>query len=104
MSIPTAVFLDTSILDGQNYNFLSVALTSLVNLAKDKKMTDLRKEMHAHLTSLVDPDAVTRAGFKKQEKMLLERVKSMSAADFYDDLVGRLGSMQARMLTYRYYA
>ena len=37
MSIPTAVFLDTSILDGQNYNFLSVALTSLVDLAKEQE-------------------------------------------------------------------
>ena len=75
-----------------------------VNLAKDKKLADLRKEMHAHLTSLVDPDAITRAGFQKQEKILLDRVKSMSAADFYDDLVGRLGSMQARMMTFRYYS
>jgi choline-sulfatase len=74
-----------------------------LNLAKDKKLADLRKEMHGHLTSLVDPDAVTQAGFRKQEKMLMDRVKSMSAADFYDDLVGRLGSMQARMLTYKYY-
>jgi choline-sulfatase len=74
-----------------------------VNLAKDKKLLDLRKEMHAHLTSLVDPDAVTRAGFQKQEKMLADRVKSMKAEEFYDDLVGRLGSMQARMMTYRYY-
>jgi hypothetical protein len=74
-----------------------------VNLAKDKKLADLRKQLHGHLTSLVDPDAVTEAGFRKQEKMLLDRVKSMSAVDFYDDLVGRLGSMQARMLTYRYY-
>jgi hypothetical protein len=38
MSIPTAVFLDTSILDAQNYNVSSVALTSLVNLSKDKKL------------------------------------------------------------------
>jgi choline-sulfatase len=74
-----------------------------VNLARDKKLADVRKELHGHLTSLVDPDAVTQAGFRKQENMLAERVKSMSAADFYDDLVGRLGSMQARMLTYRYY-
>ena len=38
MSIPTAVFLDTSILEGQNYNFGSVALTSLIELTKAKKL------------------------------------------------------------------
>lgn len=38
MSIPTAVFLDTSVLDAQNYNFSSVALTSLVNISRDKKL------------------------------------------------------------------
>ena len=75
-----------------------------VNLAKDKKLADLRRQLHTHLTSLVDPDAVTRAGFRKQDNMLRDRVKSMSAQEFYEDLEGRLGSMQARMLTYRYYA
>jgi len=74
-----------------------------VNLAKDKKYAEVRKAMYGHLASLVDPDKVTQAGFRKQENMLLDRVKSMSAADFYDDLVGRLGAMQARMITYRYY-
>jgi hypothetical protein len=74
-----------------------------VNLAKDKKYAEVRKQMYGHLASLVDPDKVTQAGFRKQENMLLDRVKSMSAADFYDDLVGRLGAMQARMITYRYY-
>src|SRR5262245_21574524 len=30
MSVPTAVFLDTSILDGQQYNFASTALATFV--------------------------------------------------------------------------
>lgn len=34
MSLPTAVFLDTSILAGQQYNFSSTALTTFIPLAK----------------------------------------------------------------------
>jgi hypothetical protein len=73
------------------------------NLAKDKKTADIRKELHAHLTSLVDPDAVTMAAFRKQEKILQERVRSMSKSEFYEDLEGRLGSIQARILAERHY-
>ncbi len=74
-----------------------------VNLARDKKFADVQKELHAHLTSLVDPDKVSMAAFRRQEEILRQRVKSMSRSDFEDDLVGRLGSMQARVITDRYY-
>src|SRR5688572_21649382 len=38
MSLPTAVFIDTSILAGQQYNFDSVALTSFIPVAASKKL------------------------------------------------------------------
>ena len=38
MSIPTAVFLDTSVLDGQQYNFQSTALSTFVPACNDKAM------------------------------------------------------------------
>jgi hypothetical protein len=38
MSHPTAVFLDTSILAGQQYNFTSAALATFIPVAKEKKL------------------------------------------------------------------
>jgi choline-sulfatase len=71
------------------------------NLAGENKA--LVKEMHGLLTSLLDPDAVTDRAFAEQQKRLDAMVKSMSRDDFYGELVGRLGSAQARVLTTRYY-
>jgi arylsulfatase A-like enzyme len=73
------------------------------DLAGDKKFADVRKELHAHLTSLVEPDRVTLDAFRRQDQILRDRVKSMSRDDFHDDLVGRLGSIQARTITDRHY-
>lgn len=73
------------------------------NLAKDPKHAAVRKEMHAHLTALVDPDQVTFAAFRKQNEVLARMVKENSRQEFYDELVGRLGPLQARMLTERSY-
>lgn len=44
MSIPTAVFLDTSILDGQQYNFQSTALSTFVPACKKQSVTLLLPE------------------------------------------------------------
>ncbi|MBI4873781.1 MAG: sulfatase-like hydrolase/transferase [Acidobacteria bacterium] len=74
-----------------------------VNLARDKKHAEVRKELHGHLTSLVDPDAVTHAAFDRQEQVLKRLVRENSRSGFYDMLVGRLGPIQARLLTDRYY-
>jgi hypothetical protein len=54
MSIPTAVFLDTSILDGQQYNFQSTALSTFVPVCKDRGLTLLlpeptEKEIERHI-------------------------------------------------------
>ena len=38
MSLPSAVFLDTSVLAGQQYNFASTALASFVPVAKERAL------------------------------------------------------------------
>lgn len=38
MSLPSAIFLDTSVLAGQNYNFSSSALKSFISIASEKKI------------------------------------------------------------------
>lgn len=73
------------------------------DLAGDKRFADVQKELHAHLTSLVEPDRVTLDAFRRQDQILRDRVKSMSRDDFHDDLVGRLGSIQARTITDHHY-
>lgn len=69
------------------------------NLAREKQCEGVRKEMHGLLTKLVDPDAVTAAGFARQRDVRDRLVRELSKAEFYDELVGRLGPMQARLLT-----
>jgi predicted nucleic acid-binding protein len=44
MSLPTAVFLDTSVLAGQQYNFASTALSTFIPLAKKHSLTLLLPE------------------------------------------------------------
>ncbi|MBS1825005.1 MAG: sulfatase-like hydrolase/transferase [Acidobacteria bacterium] len=69
------------------------------NLAKDKQHEGVRKELHGLLTSLVNPDAVTAAGFARQREVRDRLVREQSREEFYGELVGRLGPIQARLLT-----
>jgi choline-sulfatase len=73
------------------------------DLADDKTYADLRRELHAQLASLLDPDKVTEQAFLEQERRLMATVKKMTAGEFYDELVGRLGEAQARIQTMKYY-
>jgi len=73
------------------------------NMANDKRHAHVRQELHAHLASLVDPDAITDAAFRRQEEVLRGLVKKGSRQQFYETIVGRLGSAQARALTDRHY-
>jgi choline-sulfatase len=73
------------------------------NLAGKPAAAAIQKELHAHLTSLVDPDAVTERAFAEQERRLQAMVRSMGRERFYGELVGRLGKAQARALTARHY-
>ena len=54
MSVPTTIFIDTSILDEQNYNFSSVAISAFVEALKAQEMTLLlpdptRREIERHI-------------------------------------------------------
>jgi choline-sulfatase len=75
----------------------------LRNLAGRPETAAVQGELHQHLTSLVDPDAVTRRAFETQERVLMKMVHEMKRDEFYDEISGRLGAAQARVLTDRYY-
>ncbi len=54
MSVPTVIFIDTSILEEQNYNFSSVALSAFLEALKDQKLILLipdptRREIERHI-------------------------------------------------------
>jgi choline-sulfatase len=73
------------------------------NLAGKPESAAVQRELHAHLTSLLDPDAVTERAFDEQERRLMKMVSKMTPKEFHDEIVGRLGSAQARVLTMKYY-
>ena len=50
-----------------------------------------------------DPDKVTRRAFDAQERVLNSMVRNMKRDEFYNELVGRLGTAQASVLTDRHY-
>jgi hypothetical protein len=68
VSIPTAIFLDTNILDGQNYNFGSVIFTSFVTLAKAKNLR------------LVLPDPTKREVQRHIRKRSLDAIRALQQA------------------------
>ena len=75
----------------------------LLNLADKPAHAAIRKELHAILTSQLDPDAVTRQAFREQERRLADLVKRQTAKEFYEDMAKRLGEGQAAVITDRYY-
>jgi choline-sulfatase len=75
----------------------------LRNLAGRPETAAIQKELHGRLTSLVDPDAVTRRAFDAQERVLMKMVREMKRDEFYQEISGRLGSAQAWVLTSRHY-
>ena len=73
------------------------------NLAGVAEHSEIKRELHAHLTSLVNPDAVTWRAFAKQEQVLKATVARMKPEEFYDQMESRLGSLQARVQTRKMY-
>ncbi len=73
------------------------------NLAGKPESAAVQRELHAHLTSLLDPDAVTERAFAEQERRLTKMVSKMTPKEFHDEIVGRLGPAQAGVLTMKYY-
>jgi choline-sulfatase len=61
------------------------------------------QELHTLLISLVDPDAITEAAFRKQHQVLINMVQSKTPDEFFHTLRGRLGRGQASTLTRKYY-
>jgi arylsulfatase A-like enzyme len=74
-----------------------------VNLAGRKETASVVKELHGVLCSVVDPDAVTAAAFDKQSEVLRGMVARMKRDEFIEELEGRLGAGQARVLAGRLY-
>ena len=59
MSVPTTIFLDTSILDEQNYNFASAEMLAFIEVVKGKKLTLLlpdptEREINRHIKERSD--------------------------------------------------
>jgi choline-sulfatase len=75
----------------------------LRNLAGRPETAAIQKQLHQHLTSLVDPDTVTRRAFDAQERVLMNMVRNMKRDEFYEEISGRLGRAQAWVLTSRHY-
>jgi choline-sulfatase len=75
----------------------------LHNLAGKAETAGTQSELHGHLTSLLDPDAVTARAFAEQERRLQAMVHRMTPDEFYQEIVGRLGSAQARVQVIKHY-
>ncbi|HUZ46176.1 MAG TPA: sulfatase-like hydrolase/transferase [Terriglobia bacterium] len=75
----------------------------LNNLGEKPEMAGLVHELHQHLNSLVDPDAVTYRAFDRQHQILMNMVNSLDAESFYKRLLSRMGPAQSRVLTYKLY-
>ena len=73
------------------------------NLADNSAHASVVQELHGLLTSLVDPDAITKASFRTQHQVLMERVQKETPKEFFHTLMGRLGRGQASALTQKYY-
>jgi choline-sulfatase len=73
------------------------------NLAGKPEHAAVVKELHAILTSLVDPDEVTRRAFAEQERRLAAMVQKLTAPEFRKELESRLGAGQAGALAAKYY-
>jgi choline-sulfatase len=73
------------------------------NLAGIPEFASRVQELHGLLTSLVDPDAVTEAAFRKQHRILMDMVQKKTPGEFFQTIRGRLGRGQAVALTNKHY-
>ena len=73
------------------------------NLANDPAHASMVQELHGLLTSLVDPDAITEAAFRKQDQVLEDMVQKNTPEEFFRTLMGRLGPGEAGALTRKYH-
>ncbi|MFB6173800.1 MAG: hypothetical protein ABEI39_04080, partial [Halobacteriales archaeon] len=71
------------------------------NRIDDPAAADVREELRGLLHEAVDPEAVTRRAFDRQEAVLAELAEE-GADGLYEELRGRLGDGQARALAERH--
>jgi choline-sulfatase len=72
------------------------------NRIDDPEAADVRDELRGLLHEEVDPDAVTKRAFDRQEEVLEEVAETTGADGLYEELRGRLGDGQARALVDRH--
>jgi choline-sulfatase len=76
----------------------------LRDLAGNLETATLQAELHAELVRLIpDPDAVTERAFAAQEALLEKLIRDNTRKEFYEELHGRLGAGQARILANQFY-
>jgi choline-sulfatase len=73
------------------------------DLASAAQTASIEHELHATLTSIVDPAVVTTRAFEKQEEVLTGLIRDNNPDDFFQILEGRLGQGQAAVLTQKHY-
>jgi len=73
------------------------------NLAGNPAHASKVRELHSLLTSLVDPETITEAAFKKQHEILMGMIRKQTPDEFFHTLRGRLGHGQATALTRKFY-
>ena len=88
MSTPTAVFLDTSVLDGQQYNFSSTALKTFIPAAKKAGLKLLlpdptEREIQRHIKKR-SQEALTALDEARRRAPFLEKWKSFPKAGSFD--------------------
>ncbi|HVL69411.1 MAG TPA: PIN domain-containing protein [Vicinamibacterales bacterium] len=94
MSIPTAVFLDTSILDGQQYNFESTALSTFVPVCKERGLKLLlpeptEKEIERHIRQR-SSDALAALADARRKAPFLAKWPGLPPASAKSESVERL--------------
>lgn len=73
------------------------------NLAGRPETASVQQELHAILTRLVNPDAITKQALAEQDRRLKTMLAKNSPAQLLADLAPRLGKGQARALVAKYY-
>lgn len=69
------------------------------NLAGIPRHAEVEHELAATLRATVDPDAVNRAAFGAQRRVLAAMLRRLQPDAFYKQMVSRFGEAQARALT-----
>ncbi|MEO7890032.1 MAG: hypothetical protein ABIW19_08530 [Vicinamibacterales bacterium] len=78
MSVPTAVFPDTSVFDGQQYNFESTALSTFVPVCRERGLTlllpePIEKEIEQHIRERSSEALAALAEARRKAPFLMKR-------------------------------